>query len=80
MTRRSDDEVRVESGEAEEPLHVCGNVCEDEHVTVAFRALLRVEQHVDSGAVDEVQGSEIEHETPKQGTLGSVEFARQSGA
>jgi hypothetical protein len=72
--------VRVEPGEAEEPLRVRGNVCEDEHVTVAFRALLRVEQHVDSGAVDEVQGSEIEHETPKQGTLGSVEFARQSGA
>ena len=67
----------VDSSQAEEPLSMGRNASEDESVAHRCRAIKRLEQPVDSGAVDEVQVLEVEHDTPGLGALGFLEFALQ---
>lgn len=67
----------VDSSQAEEPLSMGRNASEDESVAHRCRAIKRLEQPVDSGAVDELQVLEVEHDTPGLGALGFLEFALQ---
>ncbi len=53
---------------------------EDELVAVGVGALLRVDQQMDPGAVDEVESSEVEQDPSRARALGVAEFALQRGA
>ena len=74
-----DVESGVDSGEGEQARGVGGDVCEDELVAVGLGSLLRVDEQVDSGAVDELEPGEIEHDVSWLKVLGVVEFVLQCG-
>lgn len=66
LGRLLDTEAGGEPGQGEKPLGLSRNVDEDELVAAVFCALLRVDQHVDSGAVDELETTEVDHDSPSR--------------
>jgi hypothetical protein len=56
----------VDPGETEESPSVVRNACENQLVPIDFCAPVRVDQHVNPGAVDELESSQVERDPSSQ--------------